>query len=113
MSKLVRNKLLEASYKYPVNKTVWIGDVFLSGFLADVAYVQCTQIPIEYEQTSSGNCSCLMIQKPMLTVCSSSMHGGMGNNESQMHYEYKKAWKVIQQRHDFVNRTNKDFKACL
>ncbi|CAF4233228.1 unnamed protein product [Rotaria socialis] len=113
MSKPIRNKLLEASYKYPVNKTVWIGDVFLSGFLADVAYVKCTQIPIEYAQTFPGNCSCLMIQKPMLTVCSSSMHGGMGNNESQMYYEYKKAWKVIQQRHSFVNRTNTDLKDCL
>ncbi|CAF4579988.1 unnamed protein product [Rotaria sp. Silwood1] len=112
MSKQIRDKLLEASYRYPINKTVWIGDVFLSGFLAEIANVKCTRISIEYEQTLSGNCSCLMIQQPMLTVCSSSFHGGSPDNGNEKYKEYKKAWKVIQQRHSLINRTITDIEDC-
>ncbi len=44
------------SLTYPFNKTVWIGDVFLSGFIAKAANVKCTGISIDCEQTSSANC---------------------------------------------------------
>ncbi|CAF0976274.1 unnamed protein product [Rotaria sordida] len=112
MSKQIRNKLLDASFKYPVNKIVWVGDVFLSGFLAQLAHVKCTHISLDYEQTLSGNCSCLMIQQPMLTVCSSSLHGGDLHDEKEKYQEYEKAWKVIQQRHNLINRTITDITDC-
>ncbi|CAF2373969.1 unnamed protein product [Rotaria sp. Silwood2] len=112
MSKQIRNKLLDTSHTYPVNKAVWVGDVFLSGFLAELAKVKCTHISIDYEQTLSGNCSCLMVQQPMLTVCSSSFHGGSPDNEKEKYKEYKKAWKVIQQRHNLINRTHTDINDC-
>jgi hypothetical protein len=112
MSNNIRNKLLEASLTYPFNKTVWIGDVFLSGFIAKAANVKCTGISIDYEQTSSANRSCLMVQRPMLTVCSSTFHGGGRGDQIIKYKEYEKAWKVIQQRHNLTNRTITDIDIC-
>lgn len=108
MSKIVRDKLLHASYSYPSDKLIWVGDVFVSGFLATKANVNCKFLSIDYEQTLSGNCSCLMRQQPMLTVCSSSLHGQISNDETTTYKEYKKAWRIIQQRHSliYMNSTN-------
>jgi hypothetical protein len=105
MSKNIRDQLVKASYTYPLNKTAWIGDVFISGFLAKQANVRCTGISIDYEQTSSANCSCSMVNNPMLTVCSSTFHAGGGGTEIQKYIEYEKAWKVIQLRHNLINTT--------
>jgi hypothetical protein len=105
MSKHIRDQLVNASYTYPLNKTAWVGDVFVSGFLAKAANVKCTGIEIDFEQTASANCSCLMFNNPMLTVCSSSFHAGGGGTEIQRYGEYQKAWKVIQLRHNLTNRT--------
>lgn len=112
MYKMVRNQLLIALNDYPINKIVEIGDVFLSGFVAREAEVKCTYLPIGYEQTSSGNCSCLMIQRPLLTVCSSSLHVGNAENDNKVSNEYNNAWKVIQQRHSPSGTTNIDLKDC-
>ena len=105
MSNYVRDRLVNASYTYPLNKVAWIGDVFLSGFLAKAANVKCTGIHIDYDQTASANCSCLMQNNPMLTVCSSSFHAGGGGTELQRYTEYRKAWRVIQLRHNSTNTT--------
>ncbi|CAF4208028.1 unnamed protein product [Adineta steineri] len=114
MSKDVRNRLVTASYTYPVNKTAWIGDVFVSGFLAKAAGVKCESITIDYEQIYSGNCSCVMAQHPLLAVCSSTLHGHRVSNETAKFGEYEKAWKVIQERHNSVNnnKTTLDIKDC-
>ena len=103
MSRNVRDKIVKASYSYPLSKVAWIGDVFLSGFLAKTANVKCTGIHIDYEQTASANCSCLMVNNPMLTVCSSSFHAGGGGTEQDRYMEYQKAWKVIKLRHNLTN----------
>ncbi|CAF0755123.1 unnamed protein product [Rotaria sp. Silwood1] len=103
MSKYIRDQLVNVSYTYPVHKTAWIGDVFISGFLAKAANVKCTGIAIDFDQTASANCSCLMVNNPMLTVCSSSFHIGGGGTEMQRHMEYRKAWNVIQLRHNFTD----------
>ena len=106
MSNTVRDRLVNASYTYPVEKIVWIGDVFLSGFLAKAANVSCTGMEIEYAQTSSTNCSCLMAEKPMLTVCSSGLHSRIDGNELERYGEYLRAWEVIKERHGLIsNRT--------
>lgn len=112
MSKNIRNKLVQAFLTYPLNKTVWIGDVFLSGFLAKAAKVKCTGISIDYVHSSRANCSCLLVEQPMLTVCASSFHEGGGINEKTRYEEYEKAWKVIQQRHYLINRTFTDINIC-
>ncbi|CAF4061423.1 unnamed protein product [Adineta steineri] len=114
MSKNVRNRLVTASYTYPVNKTAWIGDVFVSGFLAKAAGVKCDGIEIDYDQTYSGNCSCFMAERPLLTICSSTLHGGGGGDETAKFGEYEKAWKVIQERHNSANnnKTTFDIKDC-
>jgi hypothetical protein len=113
MSKNVRNRLVNASYIYPLDQIVSVGDVFLSGFLAKAANVKCTGISIDYEQTDSGNCSCLMVQQPMLTVCSSTYHlGSDDDDERKKSKEYKKAWKVIKQRHNLINPTITDIDVC-
>ncbi|CAF1525876.1 unnamed protein product, partial [Adineta steineri] len=114
MSRSVRNKLVTASYTYPVNKTAWIGDVFVSGFLAKAAGVKCKGIAIDYEQIYSQKCFCFMAQRPMLAICSSTLHMGGGGNEATKFGEYEKAWKVIQQRHNSANnnKTNLDIKDC-
>ena len=106
MSNYVRDRLVNASYTYPLNKVAWIGDVFLSGFLAKAANVKCTGIHIDYDQTASANCSCLMQNNPMLTVCSSSFHTGGGGTELQRYTEYRKAWQVMQIRHNSTNMAN-------
>jgi hypothetical protein len=103
MSRNIRDKLVKASLTYPLSKTAWIGDVFVSGFLAKAANVKCTAMAIDYEQTASANCSCLMINNPMLTVCSSSFHAGGGGTEIQRYMEYQRSWKVIQLRHNFTD----------
>jgi len=109
MSKNIRDQLVNVSYTYPLNKTAWIGDVFISGFLAKEANVKCSGISIDYEQTSSANCSCSMVNNPMLTVCSSTFHaGGGGGTEIQKYIEYQKAWKVIQLRHNLTNTVIND-----
>jgi hypothetical protein len=108
MSGNVRNRLLDASYTYLADKTVWIGDVFLSGFLAKAADVKCTEIAIDFEQSFPANCSCLMAQRPMLTVCSSSFHGGNEVNEIDSYREYIKAWRVIRQRHSLISQNTTD-----
>ena len=99
MSKHVRDKLVQTSRTYSLSKVAWIGDVFISGFLAKAANVKCTGIALDYEQTSSANCSCLFAQKPMLTVCSSTFHGGVAGDEKLKNLEYVKAWNVIRKRH--------------
>ena len=103
MSRHVRDRLVNASHTYPLNKTAWIGDVFVSGFLAKAANVKCTGIHIDYDQTASANCSCLMLNNPMLTVCSSTFHTGGGGTELERYIEYRRAWQVIQLRHNSTN----------
>jgi hypothetical protein len=108
MSNNIRDRLVNASYTYPLNKTAWIGDVFVSGFLAKAADVKCSGIFIDYDQTASANCSCLMVNNPMLTVCSSSFHAGGGGTEVQKYAEYTKAWQIIQLRHNSTNMKSND-----
>jgi hypothetical protein len=105
MSNNIRDQLVKASYTYPLKKTAWIGDVFVSGFLAKAANVKCTDLAIDYDQTASANCSCLMVNNPMLTVCSSTFHAGGGGGEEQKYIEYQRAWKVIQLRHNLTSMT--------
>ncbi|CAF4061401.1 unnamed protein product [Adineta steineri] len=114
MSKDVRNKLVAASYTYPVNKTAWIGDVFVSGFLAKAAGVKCEGIAIDYDQRFYGNCSCFMSQQPLVAVCASTLHDHRVDNETTKFGEYEKAWKVIQERHNniHINKTTLDIKDC-
>lgn len=113
MSKNVRDKLVQTSHVYPLNKVAWIGDVFTSGFLARAAKVKCTGIALDYEQTASANCSCSMAQQPMLTVCSSTFHGGGGGDyDVEKHKEYEKAWKVIRRRHDTNEKSPTDTNDC-
>lgn len=109
LSKPIRDQLAITSYSYPKDQTAWIGDVFVSGFLAKAAKVKCTGIEIDFDQTASANCSCLMANNPLLTVCSSSFHLGGGGTEAQRYEEYQKSWKVIQSRHNFTNNT---FEIC-
>ena len=100
MSRFIRDQLVQASYTYPVRKAAWIGDVFVSGFLAKAGNVKCTGMAIDYDQTASANCSCLMVNNPMLTVCSSTFHAGGGGTENEKYIEYQRAWGVIQLRHN-------------
>ncbi|UJR35790.1 hypothetical protein I4U23_028538 [Adineta vaga] len=102
MSNYVRDKLVHAANTYPLHKVVWIGDVFASGFLAKAAKVRCTTIPLLYEQSPFGNCSCLMASNPVLTVCSTTFHIGFSRTLEQKYNEYRKAWKVIQLRHNIT-----------
>ena len=105
MSKHVRDRIILASYTYPLKKVPWIGDVFLSGFLAKVANVKCTGLAIDLEQTGSANCSCSMVMNPMLTVCSSTFHAGGGSSiEAEKYVEYQRAWQIIQLRHNFTEK---------
>ncbi|CAF1401967.1 unnamed protein product [Rotaria magnacalcarata] len=104
MSKNIREHLVNASLIYPIEKAAWIGDVFVSGFLANAANVKCTGLEIDFDQTNSANCSCLMVNNPMLTVCSSSFHSGGGGTEMERYLEYQKAWQVIQLRHNSSDR---------
>ena len=53
------------------------------------------------------NCSCLMAQYPMLTVCASAFHYG-GGTEEEKYNEYRKSWKVIQLRHNLTNAMTTD-----
>ena len=113
LSKNVRDKLVKASHIYPLNKVAWIGDVFTSGFLAKAAGVKCTGVAIDYEQTDSANCSCTMAKHPMLTVCSSTFHGGGGgDSDTAKHKEYEKAWKIIRSRHDSIEESPKNIDDC-
>lgn len=113
MSKNTRDKLVKASHVYPLTKVAWIGDVFTSGFLAKAAGVKCTGLAIDYEQTSSANCSCTMAQNPMLTVCSSTFHGGGGGDaDTTKHKEYEKAWKIIRNRHDSIEKSSSNIDDC-
>lgn len=100
MSSYIRDQLVQASYTYPKKKAAWIGDVFVSGFLAKAANVKCTGLEIDFDQTASANCSCLMVNNPLLTVCSSTFHTGGGGTEEQRYVEYQRAWRVIQLRHN-------------
>ena len=105
MSKNVRDRIVQASYTYPLKKVAWIGDVFLSGFLAKAASVRCTGLAIDLEQTGSANCSCSMAMNPMLTVCSSTFHAGGGSSvEAKKYVEYQRAWEIIQLRHNFTEK---------
>ena len=108
MSKNIRNQLVMASYIYPLSKVVWVGDVFISGFLARAANVKCTEIPIDYDQTGSANCSCLMVDNPVLTVCSSTFHADYNGSTTEKLMEYRKAWKIILLRHNFTDITIND-----
>ena len=108
MSNYVRDQLVNASLTYPPNKIIWIGDVFVSGFVAKEANVKCTGMPVDYEQTASANCSCLMKDNPMIIVCSSSFHAGGGGTELEIYNEYRRAWRVIQLRHNSTKFTNVD-----
>ena len=108
MSNYVRDQLVNASLTYPPNKIIWIGDVFVSGFVAKEANVKCTGMPVDYEQTASANCSCLMKNNPMIIVCSSSFHAGGGGTELEIYNEYRRAWRVIQLRHNSTKFTNID-----
>lgn len=113
MSNDVRNRLVDASYTYPVNKTAWIGDVFVSGFLAKAAKVQCDGIAIDFEQTMTGKCACYLRQRPMLTVCSSTLHGGGAPNETAKFSEFEQAWEAMKQRHVGTAKLNAtDVKEC-
>ena len=113
MSKNIRDRLVQTSHVYPLNKVAWIGDVFTSGFLARAAKVKCTGIALDFEQTASANCSCLMAQQPMLTVCSSTFHGGGGGDyDAEKHKEYEKAWKVIRRRHDVNEKSRTSIEDC-
>ncbi len=103
MSKQVRDRLVKASYTYPLSKVPRIGDVFASGFLAKAANVKCTGIPIDYEQPSTDNCSCLMANNPLLAVCASPFHSGAAKTEEQKYNSYRKAWQVIQLRYNLTN----------
>lgn len=103
MSNHVRDQLVQASYTYPKRKAAWIGDVFVSGFLAKEARVKCTGLEIDFDQTASANCSCLMVKNPMLTVCSSTFHTGGWTTEEQKYVEYQRAWEVIQLRHNYTH----------
>jgi hypothetical protein len=109
MSKHVRNQLVLASYQYPISKIAWTGDVFASGFLAKAANVKCTGLAIDFDQTASANCSCLMVNNPMLTVCSSTFHAGGGGTKAQKYLEYTRAWRITQLRH---NRTHSVVENC-
>ena len=102
MSKQIRDRLVKASYTYPLNKVAWIGDVFISGFLAKAANVKCTFIPMEYDSPSTHNCSCLMANNPLLTICASGFHYGDATEEEKYN-EYRKSWKVIQLRYNLID----------
>lgn len=112
MSNNTRNRLLNASFTYPADKTVWIGDVFLSGFIAQAANLKCTGIPIDYEEIKSGYCPCSFQKRSMLTICSTTFHGGGRDDETGRFNEYTRAWNVIQQRHNLINRTNTTINEC-
>lgn len=101
MSSFVRDQLVRAAEIYPRKQIVWIGDVFLSGFVARAAQVRCSGMPIDFEQVAGIQCPCSFFKKPMLTVCSSSMHAGGGApNDPNGENEFADSWKVIRQRHD-------------
>ncbi|CAF0895209.1 unnamed protein product [Adineta steineri] len=100
MSNKIRDKLLSTAKTYPLNRIVWIGDVFASGFLAKAAHVKCTRIPIDYDQPRFANCSCLFANNPILTVCGSTFHAGRGGTTESKYDEYRKSWEVIQSRHN-------------
>ena len=108
MSTSVRDRLVSASLTYPRAKVVWIGDVFVSGFLAVAANVQCTRLEIDFkETTTAANCSCLLSKKPMLAICPTSLHSGRASDtDAQMYAEYQRAWNVIQLRHQSTETLN-------
>ena len=101
MSAAIRDRLVNASLAYPLNQTAWIGDVFVSGFLARAAQVECSELAIDYEQTLEGRCACLMMKNPMLTVCSTTFHGGFDSDNEEFYSEFGRGWAVISQRHKF------------
>ena len=108
MSKTVRDRLVSASVTYPLAKVVWLGDVFLSGFLGLAANIECTGLEIDFKETeAAANCSCLLSKKPMLAICPTSFHSGRDRfTEAQKYAEYQRAWNVIQLRHQSAEKLN-------
>ncbi|CAF1434488.1 unnamed protein product, partial [Didymodactylos carnosus] len=92
MSKFVRDRLYRASLHYPIENVAWVGDVFVSGFLAGAGAVRCGGWNLDYAQVGSG-CPDLF-KKPQMLVCSTPMH--IGQNK---YCEYGKIWDTIMRRH--------------
>jgi hypothetical protein len=77
----------------------WVGDLFVSGFLATAAALRCSNWSMEYIQPSDG-CSTRFQVQPQLLVCSTPMHMGQLDME-----DYDRTWTVILDRHSATDET--------
>ena len=113
MSASIRDKLVRASRIYPREKIVWVGDVFLSGFIARAANVRCSGIPIDYEQVGEGKCACSFVKQPMLVVCSSALHiGALVEGDPTGFHEFNNSWTVIRRRHGLLDGISGTIEKC-
>jgi hypothetical protein len=77
----------------------WVGDLFVSGFLAGAASVRCSSWSLDNVQTFEP-CYLLFRQQPLLLVCSTPLHKGQ-----QVYEEFHLSWKAILQRHQIIIKT--------
>ncbi len=77
----------------------WIGDLFVSGFLATAGAVRCSNWSMEYIQPLN-DCAASFQTRPRLLVCSTPMYMGRIDRE-----DYDRAWKVIYDRHSATDET--------
>jgi len=77
----------------------WVGDLFVSGSLANAAAVQCDSWLMEYARSHDG-CSSRFENQSSLLLCSTPMHIGRFYME-----DYDQAWSTILHRHSITNET--------
>jgi hypothetical protein len=76
-----------------------LGDLFVSGYLASAAAVQCDSWSMEYARSHDG-CSSRFENQSSLLLCSTPMHIGRFYME-----DYDQAWSAILHRHSITNET--------
>jgi len=103
-SSFVRNRLYRASLHYPLEQVAWVGDVFVSGFLAGAGAVRCAPWPLDYQQVLD-KCP-EHFKKEKMLVCSTPMH----SNRDEF-CEYGRIWEVIMKRHSSTASNATTFKA--
>ncbi|CAF1309829.1 unnamed protein product [Didymodactylos carnosus] len=111
MAKFIRDRLYRASLHYLLDNVAWVGDVFVSGFLAGAAAVRCSGWQLDYAQVADGCTE--HFKKANMLVCSTPMHSSIDK-----FCEYGKIWEIILQRHSssdskFIQKTNNSISSLL
>ncbi|UJR20364.1 hypothetical protein I4U23_023496 [Adineta vaga] len=92
LSSLIRDRLYQASLCFAKEYVLPMGDLFVSGFLANAASVRCSNWRMEYLH-ASHSCAEYFQKQPQLLLCSTSM-----DFDDQ-------GWPAILYRHSLTNQT--------